>query len=169
MGQIIISILAIVVWVASFWIDTSVLGYSDTSKSYTIFTYVFAHTSFFHLLMNLISLNLLMRVAKKIYLKYPLLVAYIASVIGTLFSTYALPTVGLSGVCFALLGAILVKIHNKEFLISVGVVLVSQIITLFVTSKINVSLHLSSFIIGFLITYFLHYDKRTKKSRQGVC
>lgn len=166
MGQIIISILALFVWIASYWLDTSILGYSDTSKIYTRLTYVFAHSSFWHMIMNVITLNLLMNTAKKIHLKLPLLVSYISAVIGTVFATYSIPTVGLSGICFALLGAILVKVHNKEFLISVGVVLIAQAITFIVNSNVNVLLHISSLIIGFITTYLLHYDyKRTKAGR----
>ena len=166
MGQIIISILALLVWIASYWVDTSILGYSDTSKAYTRLTYIFAHSSFWHMILNVITLNLLMNTAKKIHLKLPLLVSYISAVIGTVFATYSIPTVGLSGMCFALLGAILVKVHNKEFLISVGVVLIAQAITFIVSSNVNVLLHISSLIIGFIITYLLHYDdKRTKASR----
>ena len=166
MGQIIISILALLVWITSYWVDTSILGYSDTSKIYTRLTYIFAHSSFWHMIMNVITLNLLMSTAKKIHLKLPLLVSYISAVIGTVFATYSIPTVGLSGVCFALLGAILVKVHNKEFLIAVGIVLITQTITFMVNSNVNVLLHISSLIIGFIINYFLHYDyKRTKASR----
>lgn len=166
MGQIIISLLVFAVWLASYWIDTAVLGYSDSSKAYTRLTYIFAHASFFHMAMNLFAFNMLMRSVRKLKLKIPLITAILASSIGTFFATYAIPTVGLSGVCFALLGALLVKIHNRDFMISVGIVLIAQWITFIINSSVNVPLHISSLIIGFILTYLFNYDyKRTKEGR----
>ena len=166
MGQIIISILVVAVWIASFWIDTSILGYSNTSRPFTHFTYMFAHISFFHMAMNVFSFNVLINVVKKVNLKIPLLTALVASFLSTFIATYDLSTVGLSGVVFALLGALLVKIRNKEFLVSIGLLFIIQVVTFIIKPYTNVLLHATSFIIGFILTYIVNYDyKRTKKGR----
>lgn len=137
--------------------DTS-LGYSHTSPLYTHFTYVFQHAGIVHLIANSISFisfsNLLGKVTNAFY--YPYLIAVLAS----FASEYDKPTVGASGMDYAMIGMVLayackgdkIKIVDKrKFALMVGLICISIGLG-FITGSNN-AIHIYSLLIGFIVVY----------------
>ncbi len=118
------------------------------------FYYQFAHASWLHLLLNIVCLVITIRQIKNIWeTKYNttcptnqiLILSYFASVIAALTTTT--PTVGCSGMVFALLGVIITinpTITQLKAFIYVALTLIIQIIV----GKYNVLLHICAFLIG---------------------
>lgn len=80
-------------------------GYHDGCQPYRHFVYMFQHNGFLHLLLNsaaFVSLSGAVHRFHKPCLFLPY--AYLAGVVSSFVAPYALPCVGMSGVCHCLLG-----------------------------------------------------------------
>lgn len=152
-----INILCIIVYILSFWFDTTLLGYSNGSCLINRITYMFAHTGLLHLIFNLISLNVLWRAIKRMkYIQSGIVVSFLAAFAATYFSEYNIPTVGLSGVCFGMLGVLTIFcFRNKEYMITLAVISVMQIICYFFTAS-NVLNHAYSFAFALIMGICAH-------------
>ena len=132
------------------------LGYSINSPFYTHFTYMFQHASILHLVLNSLAFISFYRVLSR-YVRYLfpkiILVAFIAS----FFTIHALPTVGCSGMVYAMLGMYFslvvmktIKVNWNDFYIFVGVILFALLISI-VNPTSNFLLHIICLLIGFII------------------
>ena len=130
------------------------LGIALSSPIYTAFTYPLAHASFFHLAMNSLALTLLYQPAIKLYkqrfstYRSPLvIVAYLCAVVAGLFSQAEIPTVGASGIAYALLGMIVILAPNKKQFATLLLLCIATIIQSF-NAHINTRLHIIAFVLG---------------------
>lgn len=91
--------MVVILLVVVYCLPIHVTGFSGSAPWYSRFTYQWGHTSLWHLLVNVNALLCLPRTSKKRYLA-----AFLVSSPLFLFGT--LPTLGFSGVIFALCGFI---------------------------------------------------------------
>lgn len=121
-----------------------IYGMCEDKEWYTHFTYQFLHVSMWHLAINLWSMWTL-TTTYKIRI-WHLITAYLIS--ASPFFYGDIPTVGLSGMCFALMGVIWYQVLRVKLyhIWIVGFILVGY---LFPAS--NAKLHLYCYAIGFII------------------
>ena len=81
------------------WIHP-IMGYTATSGLYTHFTYIFAHANIFHLAINLFVFWKLYDMVGK----YSFMVSFLIAAVMSFFAIMSVPTVGASGLTFAMLG-----------------------------------------------------------------
>lgn len=139
------------------------LGYSYVSPFYTHFTYMFQHAGWMHLILNSLAFIGLYRALNK-QLKHLLSriiwIAFIASFI----SVYLVPTVGASGMIYAMLGMCLGleftgqwKLQNmKLVLFSIGAMLLIS----FFKNTSNFGLHVWCLVFGIGDIMFSKYILR---------
>lgn len=144
-------LLCIIVYLASLFCDTHMLGFSSSSGIWTRFTYIFAHTGLLHLLLNLISYRTFLTVMRKLGISRLLPVAFASAVIATFGSAQPLPTVGLSGVVYGMLGLTVSRVHGRRMIAALAVTALMNVVVLLFGHS-NVLLHLLSFIWSFIIT-----------------
>lgn len=121
------------------------LGYSYGS-TWQRLTYLFAHVGLLHLTVNIISfssLSLALRNTNYVWLAFPCAIA------ATYGSELYVPTVGLSGVCYALLG-IHTALSGKWIKIGLTAALYNFIIWA-VSDNVNVSVHCLSYAYAILV------------------
>lgn len=145
--QYIITLIFIVVFIL---FDNS-LGYTVSSPIYTHFTYMFQHASVLHLAFNSIAFIGLYRALSKLD-RYLLPVIVIIAVLCSFAGVYALPTVGASGMNYAMIGMFIIQkdkfnIKKKDFYIFLGSVAVMLVISIFKQNS-NYILHLSCLAYG---------------------
>lgn len=127
--------------------DWSCVGISTKCDMLQRLSYSFVHASLLHAMLNawcLISIVFIYKVS----FSY-LIMAYIIAVIAPDIVLLPNPTVGLSAVCFALLGLIAFRVENK---LRYNAYMVLYIAAGFVFPLINGWLHLYSYIAGMFIS-----------------
>lgn len=140
-------------------LTNNALGFYNGSGLITHFTYVFNHAGVLHLLLNCIAFYMFVRTLR-IFIseEVTILGSYIIAVIASFYSEQNIPTIGCSGMIYAMAGfylsAILmwpeVKINNlKSFYVSIFGIIASMIISS-IDKSTNFNLHIISFVIGFL-------------------
>lgn len=171
-AKITINIVCVLMYVFSFWLDTSVFGYSQTTGVTERVTYMFAHSSLLHLVGNLVAFNLLWSALEKINLRWGVIVSFVAAILATWLSEMSVPTVGLSGVCFAMVGVMATRLYgNGDFMFALLTIALAQVaICIWGTS--NVLNHAASFAIALLLTIIInsisyHYGKERKNRQVG--
>lgn len=171
-AKVTINIVCVLMYVFSFWLDTSVFGYSQTTGVTEHITYMFAHSSLLHLVGNLVAFNLLWSALEKINLRWGVIVSFIAAILATWLSEMSVPTVGLSGVCFAMVGVMSTRLYgNGDFMFALLTIALAQVaICIWGTS--NVLNHAASFAIALLLTTIInsisyHYGKERKNRQVG--
>ncbi len=136
--------------------EISNFGYSLTSPWWTHVTYIFAHASILHLIINLIGFISIFKFLSKIESKMYLLVfSFSAAVIMSFFTEKELPTVGMSGVVYYLIGVFTAlvfygRIAYKSWF-SYTVFLFALTLSLLISyfnKTSNFELHLSCFVVG---------------------
>lgn len=136
------------------------LGYSTSSKLYTHFTYQFQHTGWIHLLINTIAYASIYKVLVKA-MPWHLLItySYSISVVASFLSMYNTPTVGASGIIYAMIGMFLsisligkkLKVVNhRKFLLFILCVAISLITSEF-RESVNNACHIFSIFFGLII------------------
>lgn len=136
-------------------LDSS-FGYSLTSTWWTHLTYIFVHQNFIHLLMNSIGFLVLFDLLQKIFNKWTLLCAvFLIAFIASFFANYPLPTIGASGVVYALIGAMIdlvlagkIKHKNRLNLFVFVFALLLSIMISFFKGTSNVLLHITCLWMG---------------------
>lgn len=122
-------------------------------------TYMFLHANIIHLLVNSFSFLSMWIIMKRFYRKgYFYFIPFILAVLTSFIPLciFDKPTVGVSGVIYAMIGMILPYYHIKKFYLFYISIAVSLIISFYVPS-INFYLHLFCFIGGILFTVFYKY------------
>lgn len=150
--RLFVNALCVVVYVLSFWLDTFQFGYTTSTPFVCRLTYMFAHGGLLHLCGNLLAFNLLCRAVDRLKISGGVLIAFVAAVLATWFSAYDVPTVGLSGVCFGLVGVLTPRLlNNREFVWSLALVALLQV-ALAIFSSVNVANHAFSFAFALILT-----------------
>lgn len=146
------------------------LGFYSGSSVLTHFIYVFNHAGVLHLILNCVAFYMFVRTLR-IFIseEITLLGSYAIAVLASFFSEHNLPTVGCSGMIYAMAGFYLsavlmwpgVKINNmKTLLISIFGIFISMFISS-IDKSTNFNLHIISFVIGFFsIVPFLKFKNR---------
>lgn len=135
-------------------LDASDFGFTKSSPWYTHFTYMFFHASIFHLIINLISIDFLIKFADK-YFKSSVYVSFIAAFVLSFFAGMDDPTIGVSGVIYFLFGSYLANINKARYWAGGILFIFINIATFLIAHKTNTVLHISCFIAGttYLFTY----------------
>ncbi|MDR1097300.1 MAG: rhomboid family intramembrane serine protease [Tannerella sp.] len=130
------------------------LGYTLHSPLYTHLTYAFAHAGLFHLIINTVSYISLYNALKggKIICS-SLIISFASAAAASFLSAYQLPTVGASGLIFAMLGChtATVALNRKQWK-QYSIILLLTLIVPFFIPRVNALLHLLSFTSAALIT-----------------
>lgn len=141
------------------------LGYTNTSPWYTHFTYIFQHANFIHWLLNSIAFISMCIVLSR-FLKWYLVQAFIIATIVSFFSDYDLPTVGISGVVYAMIGMFISltfnTINNQKRAILYSCVFISLGVSFFKENS-NFILHLICLLSGFILISIQSWKKRVLK------
>lgn len=146
-------ILAVLLFIFMPYQDMIAYGVSD-SDLINAYCYVLMHASWSHLLINCLSILIMWVPFRRMYcLRYDTngydisLAVYLSAVIAGLVCATAIPTVGMSGCVFFLLGAILMLNPTWKQLRNYVWVLLSVLIQIYF-GKSNVALHLFAFAEG---------------------
>ncbi len=141
------------------------LGYTDKSGILSHFTYMFQHINIIHLLLNSFSFIVvwiaLQKHVKHLYILPMFLIAFVASFLP--YASFATPTVGVSGVVYAMMGILALYLRKKNLAIFLLSVLIALIISYFVPNS-NFFIHLYCFLGGVVYGMFdkmtntIHYD-----------
>lgn len=130
------------------------LGFTEHS-TWQRFTYMFSHANIIHLTLNWLAFYVL---AEYVKLTPFLFTPYIIAVLATFGSEMSLPTVGLSGVCYAMLGTSCYYAEGTSrwriiiaFIFSNGFMLIG--------GHINVILHTLCFVYSIITSYI--YERIT--------
>lgn len=150
-----ILIVSIVLYVALQQPTLFSLGVSDSCLG-NAFIYMFAHTSWLHLFINFLSIAMLWVPIRNLYTgRYNVrpitlgLSTYCAAVLAGIVTASQVPTVGMSGCVFFLLGVLLMMNPTKKQLLNY-IWLVATVIMQWCFGKSNVTLHLFAFVEGML-------------------
>lgn len=126
--------------------DWSVVGITDGSPLATRFVYSFFHASTFHAIINawcLLSIVFLYDVSI-----WRLLTAYIVATIVPGFLLSEVPTVGLSCVCYFLLGSLFFEVKRKFYFMSS---MALYIAVGFLFPSVNAVIHVYGYLAGLLV------------------
>ena len=150
------------------------LGYSSSSPVWTHATYQFQHLNWIHLLLNSWAFLSLCKVLRKaLPLSLILAYSYLTSVIISFFSELDRPTVGASGIVYAMSGMFITisLIGNKlkivdysKFLFFLFGVTIALILSA-IKPHINFSCHLLGLYLGSIIGIldnWLNYEKHSR-------
>ena len=142
-----------IIWLICFIaFNNKAMGYTHTSPLYTHITYIFAHAGLLHLAINAISyISLHNTIRKCASIKAALTISFISAIAATHLSTYDLPTIGASGLIFAMAGYLYASIKLKTRIIPYTTLAISLIVPFFIP-QINAMIHLASFTTSLIIT-----------------
>ena len=158
----------------------SVNSIIENKEYYRLFTYMFVHAGFFHILYNVISLYSIGKVLETqigwikftvVFLYGGIMAACISLVIRYLTGETASITVGASGAIYAVAGALVVyllsniKYYGREIIPTI----VYEIIVLFagfMLQNVDSYAHIGSFIAGILLQLVFVAAKKLKQYRQ---
>lgn len=146
------------------------MGFKDGCELYCYITYIFFHTNIIHLGINLyafylfcVTLGIMQNFKQNIIMSFAY--AIICAVIINSIFTLSKPTIGLSGVIYAMLGSLLVETkYNKSLLKAmILVVLINVLSCIFGSSNILIhfSCLLSPIIISLIKNSYGKYSKHT--------
>ena len=148
------------------------IGFATNSPIWTHFTYSLQHANLLHLVINtLVFINVFRVMQGFTSWKKLLPLVYGIAVASSFFAAKDIPTVGASGMIYAMFGMMSVIVaFNKStpkqkltFFCSIGIMLLFS----FFNKNSNFVVHIASFILGFIYFLIYHnYDKRrhTNKS-----
>lgn len=140
-------------------------GMTAHTPFYTLITSMFAHGSFMHILMNMITLGVLGNIAYRQFGIGMYLMSYFGgSIIGNILSEVVTPnvaTVGASGGIYGLLGMLSVGVIFRSELgmlrsAILGLLGINLIYT-FIDSRIDVTSHLTGLSVGSIISAIMMY------------
>jgi membrane associated rhomboid family serine protease len=154
-------------YVLSIGTDASCWGYSTTSEWWKRFTYMFFHGNLFHLAMNCFGLWAFVSVIEKETVfsqTFILLSSLVIGVLGTFGSEYPIPTIGISGAVFALLGMRVYYYRERMWVICVLGVMMAQIIYPFFSS-VNTKVHCLCVVYGIALMFIISKIKKYLKRK----
>lgn len=153
--RVLVNMACVLVYVLHFWLDTSLLGYSVSTPFVCRLSYMFAHNGLLHLFFNLFSLNVLWRTIERKGIVCGAFVSFAAAFASTYFSAYEMPTVGMSGVCFGMLGVLTTNLYrNKDYMVTLFVIAAVQVFYYFFTTC-NVLNHAFAFSIALVLEFLI--------------
>lgn len=137
------------------------LGYTNKSGILSHFTYMFQHVNIIHLLLNSFSFIVIWIALQKHVKQYLILPVFLIGFICSFLpcASFDTPTVGVSGVIYAIMGMFTLYIKNKALYICLLSVLISLVVSYFAPHT-NFFIHLYCFVGGFIYGLL---DKRTNK------
>jgi membrane associated rhomboid family serine protease len=103
-----------VVFVGTYLFFGTELGYTRESAWWTHFTYMFQHAGWIHLIVNGISFFGVWRTLSRFVPAWRLATAFPIAAAGSFFCAHDLPTVGASGVVYALLGCFVALLAQRR-------------------------------------------------------
>ncbi|MCL2650321.1 MAG: rhomboid family intramembrane serine protease [Candidatus Azobacteroides sp.] len=134
------------------------IGYTDKSPVWTHFTYMFQHANIIHLTINSLAFIGMFRILEKIINKYELAIAILLiGFLASFMSMYQLPTVGISGAIYAMVGIyfgmittkkLIIKDKNKLYVFIFSIILCLTVS--FFKHNSNFWLHIFSLIMGYM-------------------
>jgi membrane associated rhomboid family serine protease len=151
-------VIVMIFMLGTLFLDKS-FGYSLTSPWWTHFTYVAEHTNAIHLIINSVAFISVFRILQRFENKYKLLaISYFSAVFMSFFAAYELPTVGASGMVYALIGVFIALIlrneirfpKKRELIIFFSVIVISLTLSYFKSSS-NFALHFLCLVSGFVL------------------
>ncbi|MBK5195731.1 MAG: rhomboid family intramembrane serine protease [Proteiniphilum sp.] len=131
------------------------IGFSETSPAWTHFTFSFQHAGLIHLIINtLVFITASRTMEKFVSWKTLFPVIYMCAVIASFMAERSLPTVGASGMIYALFGMeVVIVLFNRStvrqkalFFFAVFVMLLFS----FLSTSSNFMIHVLSFCFGFI-------------------
>ena len=142
------------------------LGFSGTSEWWTHFTFAFQHAGWPHLIINsLVFINSFGSLERRVKWYVLLPVIYMASLVSSLFFIPDLPTVGCSGMIYAMFGMLLVIViknnARKQQKIMFCASLALMLILSFLSKNSNFFVHVISFALGVLFWVIRTYFRRS--------
>lgn len=147
-----------IIFVITYILFGDELGFSSSSPLWTHFTYSFQHVSITHLVINMLVFITAFRVMEKFIswkVLYP--VSYLFAVAASFFAEQSFPTVGASGMIYALFGmeTVIVLFNRstkKQKITFLSAILLMLVVSFFNTGS-NFMVHLVSFTFG--VVFFL--------------
>ena len=140
-------ILVVLLMVVSFFdVDYNCIGVASSCSIAQRIAYSFFHASIIHAGLNLwcfLSIVFLFNVRL-----WHLAVAYAIAVAVPPFALTEIPTVGLSAVCFTLLGMICVQVQRKVYY---NIQMAIYLIVGYFVPNINGEIHICSYIVGLIV------------------
>jgi membrane associated rhomboid family serine protease len=141
-----------------------------------LFTSMFLHASFFHLLINMYSLFFVGSIMEQLIGRWRFLLLYLASGLagsaGALLISPLTPTVGASGAIFGVLGGLFVLERRGNIATGgqiAGLIVINLVITFAFASSISVGGHIGGLIGGIiLMVALLHFRRSTLYSIVAV-
>jgi len=142
---------------------------TETGQYYRLFTSMFLHVNFMHLINNCFSLYIFGTRAEKYYGGFKFILIYILSgIFGGIVSVIFVPnpTVGASGAVFGLLGAVLAltvksKADAEGLNYPIMLVLAGTSLSLgFMRPEINNHAHIGGLVTGFVLGFLLYRSER---------
>ena len=149
-------ILCAAAYAASFFWDTNFLGFSEGAGGWHRVSYMFAHTGWLHTAINVFSFTVMDGAMERVGAGRLRAVAWVSAVAATFGTECALPTVGLSGVVYGMLGVVFGRVHDVRMCRAMAGVALSNV-AVFFWGHSNVPLHGLSFLYSFIVT--LAYDR----------
>lgn len=138
-------------------VSCQVYGVSECSPWWTHFTYQFFHGSLLHLICNLYAIFMCLN--NKVFSKRTLIpILYFVSVAASFMYTSSIPTIGASGVVFAMIGINFTRIPTRTNAIYMFVILAVGL----ALPKIAGITHLLSFMAGSATALFYQNIKHFK-------
>lgn len=151
--KVIFGIFSLLLTMIFFCVDP--IGFTSEEISLGNFVYHFFHANIFHLIGNLFAMYIIMH---KVYISWRELlpISFIIATICSFFCGFNTPTIGLSGIVYAVYGMhlSLYRAKFKMFCIMVAPIIVMMVLTSLLGLKINNILHLSSYILGCVYSFF---------------
>lgn len=137
------------------------LGYTVTSPWWTHVTYMFQHANVWHLLLNSFSWWVLFKALERFYRPWVIAAgAMLVAVVASWLCVYSVPTVGASGMIYALMGAFLMLVatgklvyRRRADLILLIVSVVTFLVIGFIKHNSAGLLHLLCLVAGFGFTF----------------
>lgn len=145
------------------------LGYATGTPLYTHFTYSFQHTDWIHLALNSFAFLSFYGILNRVLPGWLLLAyAYATAVAASFPSTYPIPTVGASGIVYAMIGLYItisligrkLRITSRRQFFFFIVCLTLSIISSAWKTDINTKCHIYALLTGMIIGF---YDNQYNK------
>lgn len=161
----VITTLCIAVWIFAYQHDISYLGFAVGTPFATRLLYMVAHRSTLHLVTNLFAFNVLMNATQRQQLTYAPVVALGAALLATFGVEQIEPTVGLSGVCYALLGSIAAyHLREKRFVSTLAMIAIVNIVVA-IWGNSNTALHALAFAYALILQIIIKKVQKWTKNK----
>lgn len=170
----VVSAVCLAVSVAGFFLPVGQSGYYDGCPVINRVSYMFCHTGLFTCLLNLYAFRCASRFVELLNRDIPACMVYVPAFVAGFVSTfgteYAIPTCGLSGVVYFLLGMASLSGRLWLFFLFFSTLGVSALLSRVSGAYINDMVHLAGFTYGvaYYITYKLIQSWMNKRKRRGL-